>query len=313
MSFYDFTSPLNVARRQLRKKKLSDVDVIDAALDQLKERADDNQVLLRAMYEEMLWKLNRRPYYDLYPSVVDAFAHTKFDVPRHQIRCPLPAVLIRFPRGNPLQYDGHELRTALLVDEEKTQASEVAWLRSIGSDEEADQLAVLPKSTDLVAYLDYCFEPRSALPSLQSIRLDISEEGLLSDFLEELVDFEKDHPFFEKNTESARQLFRVIAAICLLGDNPDLIEPLVLDRDKSEYEKTHSPALVEKAVAAGKRGWAVGARITTAAGFRRPHFGWRHTGPGRTIPRLVPIKGCLVNRKKVTEVPTGYLDDLNIG
>lgn len=40
---------------------------------------------------------------------------------------------------------------------------------------------------------------------------------------------------------------------------------------------------------------------------RRPHFGIRWTEKGHSVPRLVPINGCLVNRSKLFPIPTGYL------
>jgi hypothetical protein len=40
-----------------------------------------------------------------------------------------------------------------------------------------------------------------------------------------------------------------------------------------------------------------------------PHFGLRWTGEGRKIPKIVPIKGSVINKKLVAEVPTGYEDD----
>ena len=47
---------------------------------------------------------------------------------------------------------------------------------------------------------------------------------------------------------------------------------------------------------------------TVSPHMRVPHFAIRWTGKGRTKPKLVPVKGSLVNREKILPIPTGYLD-----
>lgn len=49
------------------------------------------------------------------------------------------------------------------------------------------------------------------------------------------------------------------------------------------------------------------AKIEVSPHCRRPHFAIRWTEKGHSVPKLVPVNGCLVNRSKLLPVPTGYL------
>jgi hypothetical protein len=134
------------------------------------------------------------------------------------------------------------------------------------------------------------------------IRDDVSVEELLSRGrdLGETVD-----------EDAVANAVRLVVAICLLKDNPDLIEPEPLEADRAKWEATHDPNLLEKAARRGNRRWSVGKHIDVAPGFRCPHFAIRWCGKGGTDPQLRPIKGCLVRRKQIEDVPTGYLDELD--
>lgn len=105
--------------------------------------------------------------------------------------------------------------------------------------------------------------------------------------------------------------YRILIAVCLLGDNTDLIERAPLESDKVKWEATHDIKLIEKAERRGKREWNVGSKVEIIPGFRNPYFAIRWMGRGveEKNPVLRPISGYFVNRKSIVEVPTGYLDD----
>ena len=119
----------------------------------------------------------------------------------------------------------------------------------------------------------------------------------------------REQPFCDDkiDDEAVDNAFRLICTLCLLKDDPELIAPLPLDKDREKWEATHDLALIEKAARRGKRAWAVGRDIEVAPGFRRPHFAIRWCGKGRVDPRLRPIKGCLVHRRQIEDVPTDWL------
>lgn len=133
---------------------------------------------------------------------------------------------------------------------------------------------------------------------VQPIRSDVL-------LLDALNSGNKDDGFYEV----ARAGMSMVAAVAMLRENPDIIQPLPLNADAFRYAQTQDPALITKAKRKGLFGFDVGRTVESAPGFRRPHFGIRHKGRGRTIPELVPIRGCMVKKKVIMEVPTGYLDE----
>ena len=103
---------------------------------------------------------------------------------------------------------------------------------------------------------------------------------------------------------------RASVCVLLMKNDPDIITPDVLAKDRDRYDRETDEAWKQRAVERAKRrgvvGWNIGADYEVCPHYRRPHFGLRHTGKGRTVPRIVPIKGAVVHRSRLTEVPTGY-------
>ena len=113
----------------------------------------------------------------------------------------------------------------------------------------------------------------------------------------------------ELNGELIRIAIRLVAGVCLLSDDPDYVRAEVLVKDLLKYERTGDQGLVAKAKRRGIVGWSIGEHFETIPHFRRPHFGIRWTKKGRSVPKLVPIKGAIVHRSKLSDVPTGLLED----
>jgi hypothetical protein len=101
-------------------------------------------------------------------------------------------------------------------------------------------------------------------------------------------------------------------------DDPELkilVGALMLDdefieRDMNEKEKRNNKPL-KYFQKIGKFGWNVGANVEKekremGAHFRSPHLAVRWCGQGRTEKRIVRVRGTIVNRKKLTDIPTGY-------
>lgn len=315
MSFYDYSSITNLLRPLLQRKKeksASEFELINAALD---EPFDTRKVIVPAMLIEGLWHTLSRPYYDVYPSVFNAFTKTNFDkVAVSSIQLPLPALLLRCPRNNQLTMYGHELRALLVCDNLAMEAHASAMGFDITTKQENPRhLLIVPDIGEPLRVR----EDRRTLP-IQLMRFVLDTTETIESQLATLISPERRAEDISRFGDAAKddaaiagaKILRLILTLCLLGNNPDLIEPLVLNADAAKFATTQDPALIEKALAKGKRGWAIGRHIETAAGFRRPHFGIRWTGVGRVTPKLVPIKGCIVRRKAITDIPTGYLDEV---
>jgi hypothetical protein len=60
------------------------------------------------MHNEKDWEKARRPYYNLWPSIIPMLTRLNLDLDSDLIRLPLPALCIRFPKEtgkNPLKFD----------------------------------------------------------------------------------------------------------------------------------------------------------------------------------------------------------------
>lgn len=123
--------------------------------------------------------------------------------------------------------------------------------------------------------------------------------------IEEWMASDKNYPA----TEQAFAMMRIAVGVCLLGEDSEWVEPDVLSKDRLKFEQTGDPAIVERAKRRGKFGWVVGGNIDTAPHLRRPHLGIRWTGEKGLIPKLVPISGSVVRKKRLSEVPHGYQKD----
>ena len=92
----------------------------------------------------------------------------------------------------------------------------------------------------------------------------------------------------------------------LLENDPSVIEPDVLSKDRDRFESTGDQKYVEKAHRRGKFGWNVGLHIEVSPDYRRPHLMLAWTGAGRAVPKIVPRKGSVVHREVVEKVPSGF-------
>jgi hypothetical protein len=108
---------------------------------------------------------------------------------------------------------------------------------------------------------------------------------------------------------TVRQVMQLAATLCLLGSDPDLIKPEVLNTDESKLEDAtpeRMAALIAKAKRRGKYGFSIGKTLETIPHYRRPHPALVHTGKGRVVPKIVMRKGTIVHREIIEKVPTGY-------
>jgi hypothetical protein len=106
---------------------------------------------------------------------------------------------------------------------------------------------------------------------------------------------------------------QLVVAVCLLAADPSFIQADVLASDRRRFDESSDPSerarLIAKAEKRGVVGWRIGEAYETVPHYRRPHFALFHTGKGRTVPRILPVKGCIVHRDHLAAVPTGHLTD----
>jgi len=240
---------------------------------------------------EAMWNKDNRPYYDLYPSVAEAF--TKVDLSKirsEHVKLPMKRLMVRFQVGHELF---GKVRSFLVS--------------------EADAKVNRNKGI-LVAINDgSMMDVNGVSVNIHTVNCVVLQEGLtISDQLERAKRAYVPGDTITIDQDMIEQVYKVLITLCLLRDNPDLIEPEPLEADRAKYDATYgSPEeqarLLEKAARRGKKAWAVGKHIEVAPGFRCPHFAIRWMGKGILEPVLRPIKGCLVKRRQVEEVPTDWL------
>lgn len=122
--------------------------------------------------------------------------------------------------------------------------------------------------------------------------------------IQEAIDTERD-PYDQWIIDA----IRLYVGIQLLANDPEFIQPDVLNKDRAKFAETGDQKYVEKAKRRGKFGWNVGEHLENVPHLRRPHFGIRYGywGGEEITPRLRPVKGAVVHRDKMRRIPTGYI------
>ncbi len=239
---------------------------------------------------ERRWLRDKKPYYNVWPSIIPMLTRLKLDIDAGLIHPPMDALLIRLPTDkNPLFWDDdgdrHFVKTILLTSANvQGSAGLTAWM-DIG---ESQQLG-----PNLVAPI-YTF---------RNIR---TEPGRT---IESDLDALADAPSLNVGLRIPRSLeldcLRLVSTLCLIANDPEIITADVLSKDRAKYEETLDPKYIVKAIRRGKRGWNVGASIEVIPHVRRPHPALVWTGKGRTIPKIVMRKGSIVHREVIERMPTG--------
>jgi hypothetical protein len=151
----------------------------------------------------------------------------------------------------------------------------------------------------IVVQCDYCDECVAGgffYKSSETIE-EISNEWDISDCGNGGID--------RKNSET----LKLICSLCLLGNDPTIITPDVLNADKDKWERADAEKrrqLENKAKHRHKYGYLIGAKIECIPHYRRPHFRLARVGKGRRDYRIVSVKSAIVHREVVQQIPHGY-------
>lgn len=222
---------------------------------------------------EKQWWNDSRPYYKVFPCVMAALAKIRLDLlVDHLPNPPFRTMVLRYSFGSDIQC------TMFSIDRHESWEPGYRQLTAT---------SVVSGNRNAIAI---ALRPGDAI-----------EDGINRGNLDRTSEAGK----------LAMIAVRNIVTVCLLADDPSIITPDVLSKDRDRYDRETDEAWKQRAVDRARRrgivGWNIGADYEVCPHYRRPHFGLRHTGKGRTVPRIVPIKGAVVHRSRLTEVPTGYL------
>ena len=245
------------------------------------------------MDAEETWYGEHRPYYSVYPSIVQPLVRLRLDIDSGSVpHPPLPSLVVRFAKGfEPAFAPGCFARAMLLSQGTSRQGDRVllTWV-------DVGKRTPLDGGNEFVEVNAHSIPLRAGTTLEQSLEEAAQRTSMpRNEFMTEMI-----------------SASRLAGTLCLLGQDPQIIEPDVLAKDRAKWERTHDLAIVERAVRRGKLGWLVGGKLEVMPHVRRPHMALRWTGPGGKEPRIVPVKGSIVHREKVEHLPTGRLDQENM-
>jgi len=232
------------------------------------------------------WERERRPYYNVWPSIVPMLTRLNLELDSALIQLPLPALCIRFPKiKNPLTFDwkGEEVQIRCMLMGEINEGRGLSILIDVGE----------VMGTEGIPVYNY-----------RNFR---RQEGLtVEEALRELGSNELAELGVQIPDAMITDCVRLCCSLCLLENDPSVIEPDVLSKDRARFEQTGDEKYIAKAHRRGKVGWNVGRRIEVAPHYRRPHMTLVWTGRGRAVPRVVPRRGSVVHREVVEKLPSGF-------
>ena len=242
------------------------------------------------MLNERDWEKARRPYYNLWPSIVPMLTRLDLDLDSDLIRLPLPALCIRFPKDpakNPLKFDwkGDEVPVRCILMGDINEGD-----RHFGADRHRGG-----DGRDRRADLHLPQLPPQAGPDRGAVARRSGHEGAVLPTLAS-----------KSPIPWSTDCVRLCCSLCLLENDPEIISPDVLADDRAKYEASGDQKYVDKAHRRGKVGWDVGEHIEVIPHYRRPHMALVWTGHGRAVPRIVPRRGSVVHREAVEKLPSGF-------
>ncbi|NDD54552.1 hypothetical protein EBZ39_11875 [bacterium] len=217
----------------------------------------------------------------LYSQVVEALCKLKLE-----FNCPCPKVpegtiSIRFAEGHEPKRDGNSIAALLVHSEsgsnEKGEPTEVLFIQTTIK-ERPDDYYWFYFDTNHHSTIEECLNQRQATANYGEIR---------------------------------KIAVRIALTTLMLQDDPEIITRDVLSKQQEKYEKETDPnkkrGMEDKAKNNGVFGWSIGKSVEVTPHVRRPHWAIRHTGPKKSIPKIVPVKGCKVKGGRLTSVPNGHM------
>lgn len=263
---------------------------------------------------ECRWLEANRPYFNIYPSMAQVLSKINFKFKCKHIVWPpqldnMP-FSIRFSKN----------ATPLCVNETSKPLHSILLVKSdhISIDDTND----LHKGMLILA--NFGLNEDYQLPETYWLSFPLNEDELLEDIINKYIANSETATSWVSNKATHLRpeqvelnkyyhfldpILRIAIGLLVLANDPEFCVPDVLSKHKAQFSVSKDPKYIDKAKRNGKFGWTVGESLESIPHIRRPHFGIRYTGIGKSIPKLVPIKGSIVNRNKI-QLPQGYQDEL---
>lgn len=277
-------------RRHARGMKAQDYRdfVIDFAQQELGREWDKSKsglaVRAKTAFAEQVWAREQRPYYNIWPIVVDLAQSVSLDLPFSAVKPTFRAIVLRFARG----HEPSCLTTALLF-----------W-----SD---DHVLVSCPVMNKGFAMEHRFGRDDKVEDWLARCSEIRDET--TDPPQEMEDFVAD------GKAVCDILVRLFVFLGLLSHDDDLITPIVLSKDQERYTAMDDPDvqkwLEDRAARRAGRGFDLGKALQlhkeNSPHWRNPHLCLFWIGPGRNQPIIKMRSGAVIQRVDMADVPTGYL------
>lgn len=282
MKFHEFRSWWDMQKSSLAKLGIRSRDqAYTKQLESMKKKRFSS-LKISTVESQAEWYERGRPYYKVYPCIVEALCKLNLDFNCECPKVPEGTICIRFADGHePESEDGNKIASLLV---------HAVYGKDMETDEDKKKLLVqvtLKNDPDLNYH--FYFDTNRPPTTIQQ-RLD---------------------DFKAINKEIMVISIRIALTVLMLADDPEIITPDVLADNQNRYDKETDEGWKRGAESRAKNrgvfGWSIGKNIEVAPHIRRPYWAIRHTGPGKKIPKIVPVKGCKVNWDKLTTIPTGYI------
>ncbi len=290
MQFYEYKTFYEIARYSpVRERSANVYDFYKHVLKGIeKDYSTDSLAIKIPGMLEMIWYAMKRPYYKVWPGVTDALLRVNLKCLLQDLRLPMPdALLVRFAVGQEPVVAQSKIKTVLVgrLESKDVRSGLVCGCEIVNlQGTPSERFMVVPQSDKTI---EEQFTSHSYFAGDESV-----DQG---------VDVEM---------KIRGAVARIAISVLLMRGDPTFVKPDVLAADRTAYYWAKEPEkerLVEKAKAKGIVGFNIGEDYEAIPHIRRPHLGLRWTGKGKEVPKIVPIKGSLVHRDKLTKVPTGHL------
>lgn len=259
------------------------------------------------------WTKAEKPYYNIWTQVIDGLLSVDLKADSSYFRLPLDTLLLRFADDNPLRfhYRGDwQVRTVLAYNTDlPVTGSPGKTIRGIGFWVDINESCMEQRLQGDDGELQFaqCSRKDGDIPSYLYKHF-LCEEGKSIDWsFDNIPAHGSAWRGVRYPDEIVRKIAKIVATICLLNNDSDLVEPVILSKDRPKLTAANKPLLVAKARRKGHVGWDIGRKVEVAPHVRRAHFALYHTGKGRKIPVIRLRKSTVVQRQRIAEVPTGYL------
>lgn len=255
---------------------------------------------VRQQLLEGWWEIDKCPYYRVYPAIIPMLLKLNLSIDAGLIKLPsrLRAFSICFPKADhKVSFnigESHYIIRSLLCGPVTLQSNA----------QEYKGISIWVDFGETLGSCGLSTEPiLKDFPVLTYLNMPI-QDGMTVEDASNMLHEDPSSNFGIRIPPSTKaEIIKLVCTLCLLENDPAIIEPDVLDKDKAKYERNPDQTIIDRAVRRGKVGWNVGRKIETIPHVRGPSpLALYWTGRGRTIPLIRYRKGCIVHKELITKI-----------